>query len=94
MSRSLLICVSFLGEAKEEADCDDGSEDDVRWVWDEGSYHHHEFLLLHQNSIKIIFLNTLLHRLRQNITNPSDSATTWAGAPSYKLFKLKSSNLI
>ena len=87
MSRSL-------GEAKEEADCDDGSEDDVRWVWDEGSYHHHEFLLLHQNSIKIIFLNTLLHRLRQNITNPSDSATTWAGAPSYKLFTLKSSNLI
>ena len=46
MSRSLLICVLFLGEAKEEADCDDGSEDDVRWVWDEGSYHNHEFLLL------------------------------------------------
>ena len=85
MSRSLLICVLFLGEAKEEADCDDGSEDDVRWVWDEG--YHHEFLLL-------FFLNTLLHRLRQNITNPSDSATTWAGAPSYKLFTLKSSNLI
>ena len=25
-----------LGEAKEETDCDDGSENDVRWVWDEG----------------------------------------------------------